>query len=311
MNDNSGKYVVLDGIVGDASEAISVDASSGRTAYEVLRVIRGVPLFFEDHFERMIGTIATIGLSSAIKAGRSTDDDHPSTTDLSINSDRVKVAGQSTDESGIIDAGYLKGNIMKLLAANEADYCNVKIVINEADGRLRQMLYISKSHYPSQEEADTGVKTGLLQIERRNPNAKVINKVYIDAVTAKKKEDDYFELILVDNNGRITEGSKSNAFFVRDGSIFTAPGEFVLKGITRKYVFEACRRAGYTVIEQFVAAEDLPEVEAAFLSGTSIKVLPINRIDRLALNSSDNASIAAVRFEYDKLIEKYIDGNGK
>ncbi len=287
MNDNSGKYIVLDGIVRDSSEAISVDASSGRTAYEVLRVIRGVPLFFEDHFERMIGTIATIGMSSAIKDGG------------------------STDGKGIITAGQLKENIMKLLAANEADYCNVKIIISETDGRLGQMLYISKSHYPSKEEADTGVKTGLLQIERHNPNAKLINQAYIDAVAAKKKEDDYFELILVDNNDRITEGSKSNAFFVRDGSIFTAPGEFVLKGITRKYVFEACRRAGYTVIEQFVSAEDLPEVEAAFLSGTSIKVLPINKIDRLVLNSSDNLAIAAVRLEYDKLIEKYIDENGK
>ena len=287
MNDNLGKYVVLDGIVRDASEAISVDASSGRTAYEVLRVIRGVPLFFEDHFERMIGTIGAIGLSSAIKGGR------------------------STDGSGVIAAEHMKEDIERLLAANEADYCNVKIVINEIDGRLRQMHYISKSHYPSQEEADTGVKTGLLQIERRNPNAKVINQAYMDAVATKKKEDDYFELILVDNNGRITEGSKSNAFFVRDGSIFTAPGEYVLKGITRKYVFEACRRAGYAVIEQFVVAEDLPEVEAAFLSGTSIKVLPINSIDRLVLNSSDNPSIAAVRFEYDKLIEKYIDRNGK
>lgn len=287
MNDNSGKYVVLDGVVRDVSNAISVDVSSGRTAYEVLRIIRGVPLFFEDHFERMIGTISTIGMSSAIKGG------------------------MSTDESGIIATGHMKEDIKRLLAANEADYCNVKIVISEADGRLRQMLYISKSYYPSQQEADTGVKTGLLQIERRNPNAKVINQAYIDAVAAKKKEDDYFELILVDNNGRITEGSKSNAFFVRDGSIFTAPGEFVLKGITRKYVFEACRRAGYTVIEQFVAAEDLSEVEASFLSGTSIKVLPINRIDSLVLNSSDNPVIAAVRYEYDKLIEKYIDDNGK
>jgi len=51
MNDNSGKLIVLDGIVKDASEAVSVDSVSGRTAYEVLRIIRGVPLFFEDHFD--------------------------------------------------------------------------------------------------------------------------------------------------------------------------------------------------------------------------------------------------------------------
>ncbi len=287
MKDNSGKYIVLDGMVKDASEAVSVDSISGRTAYEVLRIIRGVPLFFEDHFERLKATINAISMSPAIKSDLLTDNDY------------------------VITAGQLKENIKKLLTANEADMCNVKIVISEIGSRMSQMIYISKSHYPTQEEADTGVKTGLLQIERHNPNAKVLNQVYIDAVSAKMKEDAYYELILVDSNGQITEGSKSNAFFVRDGSVYTAPGEFVLKGITRKYVIEACKKAGYQVIEQFVNVNDLPDVEAAFLSGTSIKVLSISTVDRIELNSSLNPAIAAIRREYDALLEKYIDDNGK
>lgn len=310
MDDNSGKYVVLDGIVKDASETISVDYTSGRTAYEVLRIIRGVPLFFEDHFKRMMGTIGVIGLSTAIKAERPTDGDSM-IAERPTDGDSIITGGQADDGGRVITAGQLKDSIRKLLAANEADCCNVKIVISEADGRLRQLLYISRSHYPTQEETDEGVKTGLLHIERHNPNAKVLNQAYISAVSTKMKEDTYYELILVDNNGRITEGSRSNAFLVRDGSIYTAPGEFVLKGITREYVFEACRRAGYAVIEQFTEAKDLPEVEAAFLSGTSIKVLPIATIDRLVLNSSANPVIAEVRLEYDKLLEKYIDENGK
>jgi len=287
MNDNSGKYVVLDGIVKDAAEAVSADSVLGRTAYEVLRIIRGVPLFFEDHFDRLIGTINAIGLSSAVKSGR------------------------PADNGSAITADQLKEDIKKLLAANEADMCNVKIMISEIGGRVRQMIYISKSHYPTQEEADAGVKTGLLRIERHNPNAKVLNQAYIDAVSAKMKEDDYYELILVDSNGQVTEGSKSNVFFVGDSSVFTAPGEFVLKGVTRKYVFEACKKAGYQVIEQFVKANDLAKLDAAFLSGTSIKVLPISSVEQIALNSSKNPVIAAIRREYDVLLEKYIDSNGK
>jgi branched-chain amino acid aminotransferase len=287
MKDNSGKYIVLDGMVKDASEAVNVDTVSGRTAYEVLRVIRGVPLFFEDHFERLIGTINAICLSSAIKSDRSEVNDN------------------------IITEGQLKENIKKLLAANEADMCNVKIVISDIGARARHLIYISKSHYPTHEEVVAGVKTGLLQIERHNPNAKVLNQTYIDAVSAKMKEDAYYELILVDSRGQITEGSKSNAFFVRDGSVYTAPGEFVLKGITRKYVFEACKKAGYQVIEQFVNANELPGVEAAFLSGTSIKVFPISTVEQFELNSSFNPVIAAIRREYDELLEKYIENNGK
>lgn len=286
MKDNLGKYIVLDGVIKEASEAVNVDYISGRTAYEVLRIIRGVPLFFEDHFERLMDTINVIGLSSETRSGQLTDNDY------------------------MITEAQLKKNIKKLLAANEADVCNVKIMISETGGRVRQMIYISKSHYPTREEADAGVKTGLLQIERHNPNAKVLNQAYIDAVSAKMQEDAYYELILVDSKGQITEGSKSNAFFVRDSSVYTAPGKFVLKGITRKYVFEACRKAGYKVIEQFVNADDLLNVDGAFLSGTSIMVLPISTIDRIELNSSSSPVIAAIRREYDDLLEKYIDNNG-
>lgn len=288
MNDNNGKYIVLNGMVRDSSEMTDADFSPGKAAYEVFRIIRGVPLFYEDHIERLRGTLDAIGLKLSAADGR-----------------------QTAGYESAFSEDNLKENIKKLLSVNEADYCNVKVVISEAGGQLEQLVYISRSRYPTSEEADEGVKTGLLQIERHNPNAKVLNKDYINAVNAKMKEDDYYELILMDSEGRITEGSKSNVFFVKDGSIITAPGEYVLKGITRKYVFEACKRAGHAVIEQFLDAKDLPLVDAAFLSGTSIKVLPVKMIDKYEIQSSANSLIRAVRHEYDVLLEKYIDEHVK
>jgi len=273
MKDNSGKYFLLNGIIKNDSETISIDSTSGNAAYEVIRIINGVPLFFEDHYERMKGSLEAIGLLLEENAWK------------------------------------IKDSISRLLAANEIDNCNVKIVIfeDEVSGQLTQLFYISKSYYPPRELADTGVKTGLLQIERNNPNAKVLNHGYKNAVTAKIQEGGYFEVLLLDSNGRITEGSKSNAFFIKGNSIFTAPGEFVLRGITRQYVFEACRNAGFEVIEQFVEAGELHKIDAAFLSGTSIKVLPIKNIDQIELNSSANPAVDAVRHEYDKLLERYLN----
>ena len=116
-------------------------------------------------------------------------------------------------------------------------------------------------------------------------------------------------MLLVNDRGMITEGSKSNAFFVKNNAIYTAPGDAVLKGITRKYVFEACNNAGFDVKEQFIAADELKDISGAFLSGTSIKVLPISTIDGRTYNSSANPVVSAVRREYDKLLEKYIEDN--
>ena len=272
IDDNAGSFLILDSEIKAASWEEQTD-TSGKAAYEVLRVIKGVPLFYRDHYERLCNTFCTIGQTLNLISEQLTED------------------------------------IKKLLDVNKTDSCNVKIVVSENGGVQRKLIYISKSYYPSEVEADIGVRTGLFRIERQNPNAKLINQNYKAAVNEKIREGGYFEVLLVDHAGRITEGSKSNAFFVRDGHIYTAPGDAVLKGITRKYVFEACKSAGFDVVEQFVEADQLTSMEGAFLSGTSIKVLPIKTIDSITINSSSNPVVAAVRREYNTLLEKYIADN--
>jgi len=271
MEDQAGRYYILDGAVREASEPVRVETASGRTAYEVIRIIRGVPLFYQDHYDRIKATFKSIGLPLEMDAGQLTDD------------------------------------MKKLLKVNGLSNCNVKAVLFDEAGKQRKLIYISRSYYPSEEEASRGVKAGLFRIERQNPNAKLINQTYKDAVNKKIQEGGYFEVLLVDSLGRITEGSKSNAFFVKGNKIFTAPGQFVLKGITRKYVFEACKSAGFEVVEEFIGADSLVQADGAFFSGTSIKVLPIRTIDEIILNSSENAVVSAVRREYDRLLEKYIE----
>ena len=42
-------------------------------------------------------------------------------------------------------------------------------------------------------------------------------------------------------NNEITEGSRSNIFFLKDETLVTAPDNAVLNGITRKHILEICR----------------------------------------------------------------------
>ncbi len=265
--------MIYNNMIVDASEEISIDTSLGKTAYEVIRIINGVPLFYEDHYKRMKDTLTAIG------------------------ADLEMTAEQMAD------------NIKTLLKANKQSICNIMVIVAGQGKDQKQLIYIKKAFYPTREEADAGVKTGLFEIERKNPNAKIINQSYKAAVAKKIEDGGFYEVLLVDGQGRITEGSRSNAFFVMDGEIWTAPGEAVLKGVTRKYVIEACRRAGCRMEEQFMDACKISQAEGAFLSGTSIKVLPISMVDEKPLNSPKNSVIAAVKKEYDLILEKYIDGN--
>lgn len=275
MDDNAGAYYVLDGVAIDAVNFEYAGTVKSRVVYEVIRVINGVPLFFEDHYTRLVASVCSIGGTLGS------------------------------------DANELKSLLNTVLKTNGNFNCNVKIMVHGEDGRQKMLLYISKSSYPSKEEIEKGVAVGLFKLERQDPNVKLFNKSYKDAVNSRMQEYGLYEVLLVNSSGGITEGSKSNVFFVRGDRIFTAPGEFVLKGVTRKYVLEACRNAGFDVVEQLTYTMGLDDIEGLFLSGTSIKVLPVSSIDGFIYDSSAHPVITAVRNEYDRLVKKYIETNVK
>lgn len=88
-----------------------------------------------------------------------------------------------------------------------------------------------------------------------------------------------FEAILV-RNGLVTEGSVSNAMAVERGTLCTAPtGPNILAGITRQVVLELARKHGVPVREEAMSLERFRAADEAFLTGTTVEVLPVVRID--------------------------------
>ncbi len=95
----------------------------------------------------------------------------------------------------------------------------------------------------------------------------------------RAKEADAFEAILV-RDGLVTEGSVSNVMIVRNGVIETAPeGHRILSGVTRAIVLDLARKEGLPVVESFVGRDDLLTASEVFLTGTTVEVLPVVRID--------------------------------
>jgi branched-chain amino acid aminotransferase len=273
MDDNVGAFYISNGTVRSAETPETVDITKNRVVYEVVRIIDRVPLFFEDHFARLENSFKAIG--------------------------------------GLLkfSAGMLKAGIRSLLEANGSSCCNVKVTVYEDSESQKYLMYVSKSHYPGSEEISRGVPAGLLSLERQNPNAKVLNQSYKEAVAESILKGGFFEVLLVNRYNGITEGSKSNVFFFKEGRVFTAPGSEVLKGITRKYVMQACIAAGFEVVESLVSMNELENVEGLFLSGTSIKVLPISEVDGWKFDSAVHPAIISIRNEYDTLVKKYIEDN--
>lgn len=242
------------------------------TIYEVIRVIDEVPLFIEEHLARLQASAA------------------------SLNADLKDIETKIT------------ADIKQLIKINNNPEMNVKLVVyNLENSTPDYIIAFVHSSYPSKDQYEKGVHTIIVNEERPNPNAKIINSQLREMINAKLKESNAYEALLVNNRGEITEGSRSNLFFIEEGKVYTAPSQDVLIGITRKYIIKACTNLNLEVVEQPIPFSMLEYAEGAFITGTSPKVLPIASIDEMVIDSANNNIVSAILKEYDSILRQYID----
>jgi D-alanine transaminase len=88
-----------------------------------------------------------------------------------------------------------------------------------------------------------------------------------------------FEALFV-REGRVIEASSANLFAVVHDTITTPPkGPNLLSGITREVVLDLARREGLAVEERDLPRSELRAASEVFLTGTTIEVLPVVRVD--------------------------------
>ena len=94
------------------------------------------------------------------------------------------------------------------------------------------------------------------------------------------KKEHYWEVVYVNAEGFLTEGSRSNIFFIRDNKIFTSELSLVLPGITRAKVLALAAENDIPVEETKIMPAEIKTFDACFLTGTSPKVLPVVRLNQ-------------------------------
>lgn len=225
--------------------------------YEVIRVMERKPIFLKEHFRRMMNSI---NLSSI---------------------------------SGNINYEDFKKSIELLLYENQFDNCNIRVSYYYKESEIL-LFYFIESNYPTKEQFNTGVYTVTAKIQRDNPNAKVFHADYKEKIQKIIDETNAFEVILINEDDTVSEGSKSNVFFVKGNKIITSPDEKVLLGVTRSKVIEVCERNGIQVKRRLIKFEELEGFDGAFITGTSNDVLPICSINEKEYGSAKNEVVKSV-----------------
>lgn len=110
------------------------------------------------------------------------------------------------------------------------------------------------------------------------PQIKTINQIAaIRALLAAKKRG-ADEAILIDSVGRMSEGTRSNFFAVKDGLLMTSKNG-VLLGITRKVVLELTKKVGLPARETDINIKDLRNFSECFITATDKGIVPVIKIN--------------------------------
>jgi branched-chain amino acid aminotransferase len=144
--------------------------------------------------------------------------------------------------------------------------------------------------YLGEEGKRNGVRAKVSSWRRISPESLVPHSKasgqYLNSVLAKIEatKSGYEEAILLDDHGRVCEGTGENVFVVRDGRIHT-PGHTasILDGINRKSVIQIARDLGYEVVERDIARAELALADEVFLTGTAAELVPVREIDDIEI----------------------------
>lgn len=239
------KTVIADGVKTKMSAIQGVLATERLEIYEVVRISEGKPLFVVEHYDRMHKSISSIG------------------------------------KEPVLSCSEFAEQIEEVAKANCMNEGNIRIEQYRQPPEVVEHvnIYPIPYEYPTDRMYEEGVKVVFMKAERDNPQVKIFNGQFRQQADELIAETGAAEVLLVNRQGEITEGSRSNVFFIKDGTVIAAPQHTVLPGITRMKVLQIFREDGIKYEERPVMAESVSEFNAAFLTGTSKEVLPIANIE--------------------------------
>ena len=128
------------------------------------------------------------------------------------------------------------------------------------------------------------------------PRGKITGS-YINSAFAKSDAElaGFDEAILLNRDGRVSEGSGENIFLIRRGVAVTPSlDQSVLEGITRRSLITLLRdELGMAVEERPVERGELYLADEIFLTGTAAQITAVTRIDHRPIGTGQMGSVTS------------------
>lgn len=230
----------------------------GDGVYEVIRVYDGKPYLLEEHIERLYRSLDAIRIKLNI--------DYP--TLIKLLQDLLEKNNMSSD-----------GNIYLQVSRGSAPRAHV--FPENTEPNIFAYVYDQTRHL---EKLVNGVHAISLPDERwANCHIKSLNLLPNILAKQTAQENSCYEAIL-QVDGKVTEGSSSNIYLVKDGNIYTHPAtKSILHGCVRMAVERFSHQLNIPFNEEAFTIEDISSADELFLTSSTSEVIPIVKVDNHAV----------------------------
>lgn len=244
-----------------------LDFSYGYGVYETLKVRHRILYFPSLHEERLLHSARVIGIQ------------HP------------------------YERGDITQGIQELVRANRTEHANIKVLLIGGDTADRARLYIMTLNplFPDRKDYKQGAEAIIYPGERVFPEAKTLNMLVSTLAFREARKEGAYDAVLKNQEGSLTEGTRTNLFYIKGEVVYTPPRQQVLEGVTRITLLEALGEKGIPVQERPLHESEIPDHSGFFLTSTSTKVMPLRKLGPYSL------TIPPLLREIMKLYDAYLD----
>lgn len=229
----------------------------GDGLFETFRVERGVPLFVQEHLQRLWEGLHILRFAQA-----------PSRRDLITGIQRAIAVNN-------VDSGYLRLTVTRGRGSFTRALEELTEPVWWVEARPQTLNPVVRERGVTAVVASARLYPGSLLRRVKSLN-------FLENVLAKQEARDRGadEAILLTTDGDVSEGASANLFLVKEGVLHTpALDRGPLPGIVREWVLETANRLGIVAMERAVQREELSDVDELFMTNSTWGPYPCVAVD--------------------------------
>ena len=240
----------------------------GDGVYELIPVYNGKPFLLDEHLSRLDNSLSLIDMGSALSE------------DFNIQN----IVGE------LINKNKYKNHFIYIQVTRGIDSDRQHIYESTIQPTI---IIMGQSYTPfTLNQIKKGFKATIHEDYRwRRANIKSISLLGNVLLKNHATKLGMYETLLIYNN-RVTEGSASNIFVVKENRVMTPKlGKELLPGITRSLILNLLKNSDYDVEEQDIPKETIISADEVWCSSSTNPVAPITEIDGIPVKNGSAGSI--------------------